>query len=37
MLLFGYHRGHDLEIHLQSWMETSAQFRHKADNLLWLV
>ena len=28
MLLFGYHRGHDLEIHLQSWMEASSQFRH---------
>jgi hypothetical protein len=28
MLLFGYHRGHDLEIHLQSWMDASAQFRH---------
>jgi hypothetical protein len=27
MLLFGYHRGHDLEIHLQSWMDASAQFR----------
>jgi hypothetical protein len=26
MLLFGYHHGHDLEIHLQSWMEASAQF-----------
>jgi uncharacterized membrane protein len=26
MLLFGYHRGHDLEIHLESWMEAAAQF-----------
>jgi hypothetical protein len=26
MLLFGYHWGHDLEIHLESWMEAAAQF-----------
>ena len=28
MFLFGYHHGHDLEIHLQSWMDAAAQLRH---------
>lgn len=32
MLLFGYHSGHDLSIHLSSWMEAEQQFRH--GNLL---
>lgn len=27
MLMLGYHRGHDLAIHLQSWMDVAAQFR----------
>jgi hypothetical protein len=27
MLLVGYHWGHDLDIHLKSWMDAAAQFR----------
>lgn len=27
MLLLGYQRGHDFDIHLESWMDASAQFR----------
>jgi hypothetical protein len=26
MLVVGYHWGHDLDIHLQSWMDAAAQF-----------
>jgi len=26
MLVFGYQRGHDLGIHLESWMDAAAQF-----------
>lgn len=28
MVLFGYHSGHDLSIHLSSWIEAEQQFRH---------
>src|SRR5256885_3766127 len=27
MFILGYHWGHDLDIHLKSWMEAQAQFR----------
>jgi cytochrome bd-type quinol oxidase subunit 2 len=27
MILFGYHEGHDFDIHLESWMDAQAQFQ----------
>ena len=28
MVVLGYHQAHDLETHVQSWMDASAQMRH---------